>query len=295
MTENTPQLILTKHGYWTYEPKPSVEELADYYAKKYYQEGCGSYSVDYSDEEISYFQLKASLIFLHIKRSYQFLSRASLVDIGCGEGWLMDRFAAEGFDVKGVDFSAYAIKKFHPRLEPFFEQGNIYEVLNCYLESGCSYDIAVIANVIEHVIDPAQLLAQVKKILKPSGILVIVAPNDFSPLQKELLEKKYIEEPFWLTYPEHLSYFNKDSMSRLLKDQGYRLDAAIADNPIDLNLFNDNSNYVRDKAKGKATHFFRVRTDNFLAKIGIDKLLDLYTVLGSAGVGRDLTYFCRKE
>jgi hypothetical protein len=36
-----------------------------------------------------------------------------------------------------------------------------------------------------------------------------------------------------------------------------------------------------------------VRVDNFLGEIDRDKLLALYEVLGSMGVGRNLVYYCR--
>lgn len=61
--KNPPKLVKTKYGFYQYDPKPSDEELRDYYANKYYQEGCGSYSVTYTDEEITYFRLKAWLIY----------------------------------------------------------------------------------------------------------------------------------------------------------------------------------------------------------------------------------------
>ena len=124
------------------------------------------------------------------------------------------------------------------------------------------------------------------------SVLVIVAPNDFSPLH-ELLEKEgKISRKFWLCYPEHLSYFNKDSMSNLLQDLGYKIHSIVADNPVDLNLLNDNSNYIEDTSKGKNVHLFRIRSDNFLGNLNPDKLLQVYEILGSMGVGRDLSYYC---
>jgi hypothetical protein len=128
--------------------------------------------------------------------------------------------------------------------------------------------------------------------MHPRSLLVLIAPNDFSPLHEHLLEKKNISRQFWLCYPDHLSYFNKGNMSAFLADSGFFIRAIVADNPIDLNLLNDNSNYIEDKSKGKNTHFFRVRMDNFLGGIDPDGLLKIYEILGSMGVGRDLHYYC---
>jgi hypothetical protein len=128
--------------------------------------------------------------------------------------------------------------------------------------------------------------------MHPKSLLVIVAPNDFSPLHKLLLKQKKIPRKFWLSYPDHLSYFNKESMCNLLGDLGFKIHTVVADNPVDLNLLNDNSNYVVDPNKGRNVHFYRLRVDNFLGSIGPEKLLKLYEVLGSMGVGRDLNYYC---
>jgi len=218
--------------------------------------------------------------------------KRSFIDIGCGEGWVLNEFEKKGNTVLGVDFSRYGVEKFHPHLLSFFEQGNIYDLLENMIEKGSRFDILMLANVIEHVIDPETLLQKIKGIMFPESLLIIIAPNDFSRLQELLIEKKKISRKFWLAYPDHLSYFNKESMGYFLSAQEFELKAVVAENPVDLNLLNDNSNYIEDPEKGKATHMFRVLADNFLADNDTDKLLQIYEILGSMGIGRDLNYYC---
>lgn len=126
----------------------------------------------------------------------------------------------------------------------------------------------------------------------PDSLLIIITPNDFSPLHEYLLEKEFITRKFWLCYPDHISYFNKESMTTFLAEMGFCLRSVVADNPIDLNLLNDNSNYIEDPSKGKKTHYFRVRTNNFLGRLDKTNLLQIYEILGSMGIGRDLNYYC---
>lgn len=291
-TEKLPRLIKTKHGYYQYSPMPADSDLSDYYANKYYQEEHGSYSVSYTDEEIAYFKLKASLLYRKLSHFISAGNGKRFVDIGCGEGWVMDEFIRKGYLVTGFDFSNHGIKKCNPHLLDFVEQGDIYDLL--IKKKGCNdkFDILMIANVIEHVTDPVRLLHQIKEIMMSDAILIIIAPNDFSPLHELLLEKGKINKRFWLSYPDHLSYFNKESMESLLSDIGFNVLSVVADNPVDLNLLNDNSNYIEDTSKGKNTHLFRVSTDNFLGSLDADKLLRIYEILGSMGVGRDLNFFC---
>lgn len=287
------RLRKTKWGFYQYAPLPSEEELQEYYESKYYQEGCGSYEVNYAPEEIAYFKLKASLIYREVVRISKVTDKKTLLDIGCGEGWVMDRFNQSGVSVSGLDFSRFALEKFHPHLIQVFQQGNIYSLLKEIERKQKKIDYIICVNVIEHVIDPAGLLATLHEIMHPDSFLILTAPNDFSQLQQNLLNTKKISRKFWLSYPDHLSYFNKDSIEQFLSDFGFKIRSIVADNPIDLNLLNENSNYVEDQAKGKNTHLFRVRMDNFLASIDEEKLLSLYELLGSMGVGRDLTYYCQ--
>lgn len=286
-----PKCVRTKRGFYQYHPLPTDEELRDYYANKYYQEGRGSYEVSYSDEEISWFRLKSSLIYKKVARLVPD-GRKKVIDVGCGEGWLLAEFHQRGHSVRGLDFSNAGIEKFHPQLLPFFEKGNLYELLKNEIRSGVLFDIISLCNVIEHVKYPVKLLEDVRKMMHPSCVLIIVAPNDFSLLHEYLMKKHILSEKWWLCYPDHLSYFNKESMCNLLRDLDFEIRSIVADNPIDLNLLNENSNYIRDKTKGKNTHLFRVRADNFLGGIDKDKLLALYEILGSMGVGRNLTYYC---
>lgn len=287
-------LVKNRWGFYQYDPPPSEKELREYYEKKYYQEGCGSYEINYSEEEVAYLKLKASLIYRETMKLSRVKEVKKLLDVGCGEGWIMDKFFQAGVSVAGLDFSRFALEKIHPHLLPHFEQGNIYDELREKAKQQITFDCIVCANVLEHVVDPAELLSILMRLMHSHSLLVLVVPNDFSALHQHLLKTKKISKEFWLCYPDHLSYFNKDSMEKFLEDSGFSIQAVTADNPIDLNLLNDNSNYIEDRSKGNKTHLFRVRMDNFLASVDGDKLLTLYEILGSMGVGRDLNYYCQK-
>ncbi len=286
-----PELIKTKWGFYQYDPMPSDVELHAYYADKYYQNETGSYSASYTLEEIDYFRLKAWMVRRKLS-SLTDIKEGRLIDIGCGEGWIMDAFKRHGFSVLGLDFSRHGIEKFNPQLLSCFEQGNVYDLLEEKIRRKTKFDFLIIANVIEHVKNPIQLLQNIKRIMHAGSIVVIIAPNDFSPLHELLLKEGNITKKFWLCYPDHLSYFNMESMRNFLLDMGFQIHSIVADNPVDLNLLNDDSNYIKEPSKGKNIHMFRVRSDNFLGSMDPDKLLQIYEIMGSMGVGRDLGYYC---
>lgn len=157
-TKEQLQLIKTKYGFYQYYPLPSEDELRSYYAEKYFQEGLGSYEVLYTDEEIEYFKIKASLVYLKASQLIDMNKKRTFIDIGCGEGWILNEFNKQGHIVKGIDFSKYGIAKFHPHLLDNFEQGNMYELLERKIADGNKFNVLLLANVIEHVIDPVNLL-----------------------------------------------------------------------------------------------------------------------------------------
>lgn len=285
-------LIKTKWGGYQYSPSPAVEELEEIYSKRYYQERIGSYSPHYTEEEILWWQVRAELIVMALEKMEGINSPVpSLLDVGCGEGWLLDAVYKRGYAVKGFDFSNAGISKWHPHLLPFFSQGDVYSLLEEDCSAGKRYDAIFLGNVIEHVVAPDVLLQTLKKLLSPDGILIVVAPNDFSDLQAHLLDVGAVEKPWWLSYPEHLSYYNKNSMECFLGDAGFVLKKVAGDFPAEFNLFSDLTNYVIDPSVGPQTHKLRVRIDNYLFNLDPQKLLDIYAILGSMGVGRNLIYF----
>ena len=62
-------------------------------------------------------------------------------------------------------------------------------------------------------------------------------PNDFSPFQELIKKLGKISEDFWVVPPDHISYFNKESMKNLVENIGYEVKYILADFPIDIFLF----------------------------------------------------------
>jgi SAM-dependent methyltransferase len=69
--------------------------------------------------------------------------------------------------------------------------------------------------VIEHVRDPADFLQRVRRVLKPGGVIFIATPSTDS-WSARLLGRH------WMEYkPEHLFYFDRNSVRRLLQNAGF--------------------------------------------------------------------------
>ncbi|WP_041722018.1 class I SAM-dependent methyltransferase [Maridesulfovibrio salexigens] len=286
------KLVRSRWGFYHFSPMPDEMELAEYYESKYYQQGVGSYEIEYSTEELEWNHLRWwCLAELAMKLAPH---ARSFFDAGCGEGGLLNEFYSRGLKIKGADFSDAGIKKMFPELLEYFTKGNLFESMYEEFHSG-TYDIIACANVLEHVIDPETFLQTVYAGLDDNGLFVVTTPNDFSELHEKLLKEKIVTSKWWLAYPDHLSYFNKGNMIRFLEDHGFTVCAVMADNPIDLNLLNPRMNYIDNPELGREAHMLRVKTDMFLAGVDRQLFLELCQVYGKMGVGRNLTYYCKKN
>jgi 2-polyprenyl-3-methyl-5-hydroxy-6-metoxy-1,4-benzoquinol methylase len=270
--------------------KPSTKELENYYKLIYFQQTKGSFKKHYTKAELVYLHNNLELLSILIKRVLESsFNKKKFLDLGAGEGWALNYFNKLGCIVTGVDLSSFAIEKFNKPMKKFFNEEEINSFIGRAINNKYKYDIINITNVIEHVLDPEILLCGIKKILKKRGVICVTFPNDYSPLQKKLFVKGKIRNAFWVSYPDHISYFNKKSFSGMSKRLGLKPVIFIADFPIDLFLLNDNSNYIVDKTKGKEAHFSRVDFINLICKLDKNTTSEFLLKLGEIGLGRNLT------
>ena len=106
----------TSDGYVSTKPLPTPEQLSQFYAETYYQSPQSStYQVSYDELELRYKTMKCDALMQALSGFCQGDGR-SFLDIGAGEGFLLNAAHQRGFDVTGLDFSAYGVEKFFPEL-----------------------------------------------------------------------------------------------------------------------------------------------------------------------------------
>lgn len=278
---------LTEHNFIQCSPIPSTSELSEFYKNKYFNQPTGSYSVKYTDLEAQHFNNIAKTS-LHTLKKYT--QTTSLLDIGCGEGFLVSYFLKENWTVACCDYSIEGLKRQNPNLEPHFLHLGIEEALKHY--KGQSFSAISLQNVLEHVIDPITTLKEIQELSGPDTIYRIRVPNDYSDFQKHFMKSGHIKNT-WFCPPEHVSYFNHKNLVSLLNELGYEVLSLQADFPIELFLINSHSDYWADKTKGKGAHLARVLCENFLMNQNLDDYIAYSEAAGKIGFGRGLIAYCR--
>ncbi len=285
-------LRLNEFGFYEIRQKPTPEELRDYYARRYYQENLTTYQPEYPAAELEHIEGKLRLRHWVLEQLRGRGGNGSFLDIGSGEGWALDYFQRQGWEVLGLDFSSFSLEKFHPALRDHLRTGDLYEEAGRLAAAGQQFDVLWLDNVLEHVLEPADLLRLCRSLLKPDGTLVVEVPNDFSALQQHLLDSGQIDRPFWVVLPDHLSYFNQPGLRSLAAHTGWHVAKVIGDQPIDLNLLNPATNYVMDRTAGKGAHQARLAQDNFLLRTAsLPAVAAYYEALAGVGLGRNIVAF----
>jgi len=289
----------TKNNYGsiTVDPLPSPEELIRFYADIYYQENASnSYAIDYPDDELKQRRLRAELMMHSIQKANSGRkAEGPFLEVGCGEGFVLQAAQDKGYDIHGIDFSDYGLKKLHPELEQKVEFGDAYQILDKYISNKRQFRFCVMQNVLEHVIDPAVLLKNIRNILLEDGMVLATVPNDYSRLQEKALDTGNVDKEYWFLPPQHLHYFNVDTINDFADYCGYEVVDSYADFPIDFFVFHPGSNYVKNKDNGGAAHSARLTLDLLLAERGMESYYRFYQSLSACGMGRNVTVLMRPK
>jgi len=189
-------------------PIPKPDKLQEYYN-----------SPDYLSHQVSKWSL-TGFVYKHLRNinlynKFKLLSKFSktgkILDIGQGTGEFLNYMKQKGWEVKGVEPNSNArnFAKDHYNL-PVVDESQIHNLPDFY------YDFVTMWHVLEHVLNPGERLAQIRRILKNTGYLVIAVPNLNSPDSV-----KYKEKWAALDVPRHLYRFTKETLTFLLNENGF--------------------------------------------------------------------------
>ena len=194
-------------------PRPAESEIGKYYNSDIYishhaNKG-GVIPWIYRKIRDKQFVNKTNLI-----KSY-FNTEVSLLDIGCGTGDFLKYCGIFGWKTIGVEPDPDARKQAMDKGLDVYEPQHLDNIKT-------QYDVITMWHVLEHVHSLDERLAQLVRLVKDDGIIIIAVPN----LQS--FDAKYYKE-YWAAYdvPRHLSHFSRESIDKLFRKYNLKLHATL--------------------------------------------------------------------
>jgi SAM-dependent methyltransferase len=135
-----------------------------------------------------------------------------VLDVGCGRGFLLDAFRRRGWSAEGTELSEASSRHAREVLGLRVHLGTVQEL---GLPAG-SFDAVTIWHVLEHVTDPGAVLAEVHRLLRPGGALLVAVPN-FGSLEARATRAGW----FHLDVPRHLLQFTPATLRGALSEAGF--------------------------------------------------------------------------
>ncbi len=139
--------------------------------------------------------------------------KGKVLDIGAATGAFLEAAKEVGWKTFGIEPSKWAVEYAKKNFNLTIAQGTLEKAKF----KPASFDAITLIDVIEHVDSPRQLLLEVKKLLSQDGVVVLVTPNIQSLLFKLLGEK------WWHVRPDHIYYFNHETLNLLVESLGFKI------------------------------------------------------------------------
>lgn len=262
------------------------DAIADMYENKYHENNQGiSDNLTYSTWEESGFYDKFTTFEKHIPAQ----ETRSLLDIGCGLGKLLLYGKERNWNCVGVEPSKQAAN---------CALSNGLNVLNCNFSKDLftkneKFDVVHMHHVLEHIKNPIDLLNDAKELLKENGILCVIVPNDFSAFQT-ILWKELDFKPWWIAPEHHLNYFDFNTLSSLLENNGFEIVLKETSFPMELFLL-FGEDYIKQPEIGTQSHLKRTNFDTILRKYDNELKRKFYQSLANIGIGRDVILYAKKK
>ena len=156
------------------------------------------------------FRLKRADV--RLKQIELIVAPGRLLDVGCSLGYYVEAAAARGWDAVGVEISPFAAQEAR-ELAVDVRTGTLEQAAF----ADAAFDCVTMWDVLEHVPDPVRHMLEVRRVLAPNGLVVIGTP-DLGHIRFRMQRERWRH----LKPAEHLFYFNRRSLERLLEKTGFR-------------------------------------------------------------------------
>ncbi len=157
-----------------------------------------------SNKEEMYYGLFKSL------REYS-SPEASVLDVGCGLGYVTYALNKAGYNAQGLDISEEAISQAKERYGNSFICEDFFNLDH----NDKTYDAICMLELIEHVAEPSRYINHAMNLLKKGGVLIVTTPN----------KSFYPKGSLWETDapPVHITWFSEGGILKIFKGLGFEV------------------------------------------------------------------------
>ena len=197
-------------------PKPTLAELPKYYDSQEYishnQKPLGVISFCYKQVRSISTKRKIKICTKHIK-GMSLKKRARILDVGCGTGHFLAKCLEKGWTVKGIENNMNARNALPSKISK-----DVVERFEPLIDQPEKFDVITMWHSLEHLYDLNAAIQDMKKLLKPKGVILVACPNHKS------FDASFYKEN-WAAYdvPRHLWHFDKNAMKDLFSTHNFQL------------------------------------------------------------------------
>jgi 2-polyprenyl-3-methyl-5-hydroxy-6-metoxy-1,4-benzoquinol methylase len=160
---------------------------------------------------------------------------ATVLDIGCSSGQLGAALKKQKqVHVIGLDIDKDDVELAKHNLDEAYVSNIETDDLSQY----GTFDYVMMADVVEHLMNPIAALKKVRKLLKPGGKFVFSIPNMANVTTRiELLKGSFMYKDFGLLDRTHLHFYDQTEVNRVLSEAGFTvqdMDCTTREIPEDL-------------------------------------------------------------
>lgn len=159
----------------------------------------------------------------HMKILKRVSPKTKVLEIGSATGYFSQELLKKGCQVTAVenDKKAVQIARKNKKVKTIYGDVNF---INKYFSSSEKFDYIILADVLEHLIDPEQVLIKLKKYLKSNGKLLISLPNIANyAIRLKVLSGNFDYQEYGILDKTHLHFFTKDTSGELLTTAGLKI------------------------------------------------------------------------
>ncbi|MEK4678274.1 MULTISPECIES: class I SAM-dependent methyltransferase [Bacillus] len=137
----------------------------------------------------------------------------SYLEVGVGTGVMLLIAKEYGFNVEGIDIRSFYAEQASRLSNTIVHSIDYHDFL---VEK--QYDVIVMGDVLEHVVNPVKMIEKTYNLLSDEGILWISTPN-FDSAYPTIMKDK--DPMWWVT--EHINYFSFNSLQYILNKYHFKV------------------------------------------------------------------------